>query len=394
MDPISEWLIDNAMSARSLAELLEGVCGRLRADGVPVVRANLSLAVIDPSFRARTTTWLASKPAADAVIPHDRDLQAFETSPIGTMYIGRQTIRHWVIGDADRRAFPLFDEIARCGMSDYFALLHPFANAEFGGLRGVAFTVASDRPGGLTEAERDRIVAISRVLAPIVYRIMLGDIAISLLDVYVGRPASRRILSGQVRRGSGEPIEAVVLVADLVGFTPVAESARSDLIERLDEHFEAMAAPVVERGGSVLKFMGDAVLAVFAIDEGMSKRDACRLALEAARDAIARNAAVNRAREGERPLHLDVALTCGKVFYGNVGAPGRLDFTAIGPAVNAAARIEALSDLLGRNLLISEDVAAELEAPLVSLGRHRLRGIGAEREIFTPAENVGERGKH
>jgi adenylate cyclase len=60
--------------------------------------------------------------------------------------------------------------------------------------------------------------------------------------------------------------------------------------------------------------------------------------------------------------------------------------------VNAVARIEALSEPLARNLLISGDVAAELDAPLVSLGRHKLRGIERELEIFTPAERIGERG--
>jgi len=232
---------------------------------------------------------------------------------------------------------------------------------------------------------------LSRLMATAIYRITLRDIAVALMDAYVGPPASRRILHGQVRRGSGESIEAVLLMADLVGFTTVADSAGVDLIERLDEHFEAMSAPVIERGGSVLKFMGDAVLAVFPVTQAMPKPIACRLALEAAIDAIAQNTAVNRSRASERPLHLDVALSTGMVFYGNVGAPHRLDFTVIGPAVNAVARIEALCGPLGRNLLIADEVAADLEAPMLSLGRHRLRGIEAEHELFTPAERVGER---
>lgn len=392
MDPVCEWLIDVAMSTRSTAALLDGVCSRLTADGMPIVRGNISLAVIDPSFRARFCTWTPGAGIDESAIPHERDINQFTHSPIGMMSEADETFRHWVIDEKNRRRFALFDEIAALGGADYLAVLSPFQNPDFGGLRGVAFTIAGGRPGGFTEAERERIVAISRLLAPIVYRMTLGDIAVSLMDAYVGRPASRRILSGQIRRGFGEPIEAVLLMADLVGFTPVADSSGLDLIERLDEHFEAMSAPVVKRGGSVLKFMGDAILAVFPITEDVLKPAACHLALGAAVEAIERNAAVNRARSLAPPLHLDVALSYGEVFYGNVGAPGRLDFTVIGPAVNAVARIEALCGVLDRNILISDEVAADLDAPVLSLGRHRLRGIESDREIFTPMERVGERG--
>jgi adenylate cyclase len=382
MDPIADWLIDSAMSTHSLADLLEGVCRRLTADGVPIVRANISLSIIDPAFRARTCTWQPADGVTVSAIPHEREIAQFQLSPIGAMFAARQTVRHWIIDAAGRREFPLFDEIAALGATGYFAVLHPFANPDFGGLRGVGITAATDRPGGLGAADQARIEALSRLMAPIVYRLTLGDIAIALMDAYVGPPASRRILNGEVRRGAGEPIEAVLMMADLSGFTALADSSGLSLIERLDENLEAMAAPVIERGGSVLKFMGDGMLAAFPITADLPQREACKLALAAARDAVARNRAVNANRAGERPLGLDVALHCGEVFYGNVGAPGRLDFTVIGPAVNEASRMEALAKSIGRNLVMSAEVAGALDTPTVSLGRHRLRGVERERELF------------
>ncbi len=82
---------------------------------------------------------------------------------------------------------------------------------------------------------------------------------------------------------------------------------------------------------------------------------------------------------------MNAALHAGEVFYGNVGTPGRLDFTVIGPAVNEVARMEALAKAEGRNLVISADVAGALDTPLVSLGRRKLRGVERERELFAEA---------
>lgn len=381
-DPIAEWLIDNAMSIRSLPDLLEGICTRLVADGMPIVRGNISLTLIDPAFRARYCTWSPTAGIDADSIPHERDFSQFESSPIAAMSEAGQMIRHWIIDRTRPLDFTVLDDVVALGGTDYFAVLMPFDNPDFGGLRGVAFTIATSVPGGLGVPERDRIVRLGRLVGPIVYRMTLGDIAITLMDAYVGAPASRRILNGEVRRGSGEPIEAVLMMSDLGGFTSLADASGLDLIERLDEHLEAMAAPVIQHGGSVLKFMGDGVLAAFPITLDRPREEACRLALASAREAIERNRAVNAERPAEPPLGLDIALHYGEVFYGNVGTPGRLDFTVIGPSVNEVARMEALCKVLGRNLVMSADVAAALATPTVSLGHHRLRGVEAERELF------------
>jgi adenylate cyclase len=85
-------------------------------------------------------------------------------------------------------------------------------------------------------------------------------------------------------------------------------------------------------------------------------------------------------------MELDVAVHLGRVQFGNVGAGNRLDFTVIGAAVNEASRIEALSDELDRHLLISEafaGAATSCTGRLVSVGRHRLRGVSLAQELFT-----------
>ena len=384
MSDIEAWLMDKALSAHSLGELLEGICQRLVAGGVDVVRGNVSLTIVDPLFRSRFCTWTVAGGIQAEAIPHERSVDSFARSPLAHMSERGETMRHWRIDPEAARTFEVMNEAAALGGTDYCAVLLPFQSPEFGGLRGVAFTIATRHAGGMPEAERALIASIARVLAPIVYRITLRDVAVALMDAYVGPPASRRILNGAVRRGSGEPIEAVLMMADLSGFTALSDTSGLDLIERLDEHLEAMATPVVKRGGSVLKFIGDGMLAIFPVSLELPKREACALALEAARDAIERNARVNTRYGSKVALRLDVALNHGIVFYGNVGAPGRLDFTVIGPAVNEVARMEALCGALGRPIIMSADVAAEFDGAMKSMGRHRLRGVSAEWELFAP----------
>jgi Adenylate and Guanylate cyclase catalytic domain len=145
------------------------------------------------------------------------------------------------------------------------------------------------------------------------------------------------------------------------------------------------------RGGEVLKFLGDGMLAALPFEEG-NRVETCRRSLDAAAETMRELAAVNaRAPAGLPPVTVDLALHVGEVLYGNVGAADRLDFTVIGPAVNEVARIEALCEPLGRTVLISAEFAAaveDVENRLESLGHYNLRGVRETKEIFALASNV------
>jgi adenylate cyclase len=206
----------------------------------------------------------------------------------------------------------------------------------------------------------------------------------ALLATYLGRDAARHVLSGETSRGQGRLVRAGIFYADLKGFTALTDRLPAEVvIAHLNDYFDVVATAVLERDGEVLKLIGDGVLAAFNID-GSSPASACCQALHAALDALDGLTAANRHRE--LPLEAGVALHYGDVVYGNIGSEARLDFTVIGAAVNEATRIEALCRTLGRPLLISADFAKVCTChPLVSLGRHRLRGVAAPREIFTAA---------
>jgi adenylate cyclase len=143
---------------------------------------------------------------------------------------------------------------------------------------------------------------------------------------------------------------------------------------------------VVEYGGEVLRFIGDAVLAIFPLldDPDSPHQQACADAINAALEAERRMAALNidRAAEGLEPLGFGIGLHLGSLTYGNIGIPERLEFTVIGAAANEAARIESLTKELGENILISESFSEHCPSPLDSKGRHKLRGVSAEQEIF------------
>lgn len=138
----------------------------------------------------------------------------------------------------------------------------------------------------------------------------------------------------------------------------------------------------------MLKFVGDGVLAIFPVADG-SPQAACTAALRAT--SAARLGMVRldnqRQQQGLPPLPFGIALHLGDIFWGNIGAADRLDFTAIGPAVNLVSRLEGLCRPLEKTVLVSGALAAHAEMPLIALGTHSLRGIASPCAVFTvPAD--------
>jgi len=133
--------------------------------------------------------------------------------------------------------------------------------------------------------------------------------------------------------------------ADIRVFTPTSDTSPGPvMIDLLNSVFEALTAALRSRGGEVLKFLDDGMLATLSFAEADRGETCRRRALDAAMEAMQALAALNEARAaaGLPAVTVDIALHVGEVLYGNVGATDRLDFTVIGPAINEIARIEAL----------------------------------------------------
>jgi adenylate cyclase len=385
MANLEDWIIEQGLRGSDVASLLSGLAERLIAEGTPLVRAYIALPTVNPTIRVYTHVWTRSAGTVVEGVSHERNADAFELSPFAHMMRTEQTGCYWRVDGPEAERFGVFEDVKREGGTDYLARLFSFENASAPDLRGIGVSFSCSRPEGFRPEEVARIDGLLPLLGLAAYRMTLFDLTVAMLDTYVGLSAGRRVLSGEIRRGVGTTITAALLFADLRGFTSLADTAGKDLIARLDHHLEAMADPVAEQGGEVLKFLGDGLLAAFPITEERSRESACAAAIQAAQMALERNAAVNRLHAPETPLSLDIALHCGDVFYGNIGAAGRLDFTVIGPAVNEASRMEALCNVLDCAVVLSDNVASVSPVPVRSLGRHRLRGVAVERELFTLA---------
>jgi adenylate cyclase len=244
---------------------------------------------------------------------------------------------------------------------------------------------ATSDPAGFSDAHIAEIVALLPALAACMETRSLRGMLKGLLSIYLGHQAGSRVLAGTIRRGEGEVIAAAIWLCDLRDFTMLSETLPSaDVIRLLDDYFEIMAGPVADHGGEVLKFIGDAMLAIFPIQDDLDRDRACRTALTAAEEALTRLAKANAERRarGDIEINLGLALHTGSVMYGNIGAPDRLDFTVIGPAVNLTARIAGLCRPMKRQLLASARFASPCGSELVSLGLHAMRGLSEAQEVF------------
>ncbi len=387
-DPDLDWIVTEGRRQPGLPELLAALCRHLVETGLPLARVMLSQRTLHPLVAARGIFWRQGNAGCTEQIERGHAVlqdQIYLNSPLRVAYEEGRSLRRRLVGPAAVLDFPVLEELRAEGMTDYLALPLPFT----GRIGGVT-TWATTRPQGFGDAEVARLRALIPVLAMLVEVHATREVARTVLETYVGPIAGRRVLSGQIKRGDQERIRAVLWYCDLRGFTPLTEKLDgSKLIDMLNQYFERMAAPIRAHGGEVMKFIGDAMLAAFPLDH-RDAEIASNAALAAAREAIGSMRAHNVAciECGEPSVEFGVALHLGEMVFGNIGAPDRLDFTVIGPAVNRVVRIEEMCRKLDCGLLVSGEVARHSREPLVSIGRHDLRGVGEKVELFTLPELV------
>jgi len=209
-------------------------------------------------------------------------------------------------------------------------------------------------------------------------------LARTLLETYVGSHAGELILAGATRRGSGTTVRAAIMICDLRDFTKISDSwPRDDVIDLLNGYFDAMSEPIARHGGEILKFIGDGLLAIFPLSEPRACANLLR-AVSEARQAMAALNKENAEAGGRVPLNYGIGVHVGDVMYGNIGSQTRLDFTVIGPAVNMASRLEALTKQLGKPVLLSGAFAdfVKSDFTLESVGKHSVRGFNDPIELF------------
>jgi adenylate cyclase len=380
-DPIQTWLLTEGRYIPRTRELVEALCQRLVAAGMPLWRIVLSIRTIHPQILSTVYYWL--RDADSVVINRGHDIVTdpiYLNSPFKVIHDGAGGFRRRLTGPKAQIDFPVLEELAAQGGSDYVAMPLVFTN---GTINAVSW--ASDRPGGFRTEDLKRIDALLPILALVLEVQNQRRTALALLDTYLGHRVGERILGGEVQRGSGQHIHAVIWSSDLRGFTQLSRGLPlEELIAMLNDYFERMVAAIHAHGGEVLKFIGDGLLAIFPLGDAAFQHYVARTALNAAAAAERAVDELNRERvaAGKPTIRYGVALHIGDFMFGNIGAPDRLDFTVVGPAVNLTARLEALTVQLERRLLVSAEFARVAGRPLVSLGRFQLRGVDEPQEVF------------
>lgn len=383
---VNDWLDRGAPPARTPQDVLLHLAHRIVGIGIPVHRVALFVRTLHPNVAGVAFIWNAVRDLVEVTSAEHgmQDTERFLQSPVRVVYTKHIEVRRRICDSDCPMDFPILTDLRGEGATDFLALPLRFLNGE---VHAASFTTG--HPGGFTEAQ---VAALRRLMPPISRLAEIYSLrrrASSILDAFLGQQAGEKVLAGQIRRGDGEEIRAVIWFCDLRDSTPLADSmSRQDFLRLLNEYFECVLGPVQERKGEILRFIGDAALAIFPIGNEPAAV-ACAKALAAAKDSISRMKKLNATRS--TPLRFGIGLHLGIVLYGNIGTSTRIEFTVIGAAANEAARIESLCKTLGVDLLISEPVARHLAEPPRSLGKHALRGVGNEIELFTVSQEGPER---
>jgi adenylate cyclase len=390
------WAVREGLRGADAYHLFDGYCQRLVIDGIRLWRAHAAMETLHPQWNGYGYTWRRD---LNAIEPEnyahsEENERVLAASPFYALMhrarAGEDTpeLRRRVETGPEQRDFPILEELYAQGATDYLAQI--FVYGEMGDRSqgtGIAYSFATDRKGGFSDDDTTLVQATLPALSLAMKAHAGHVIASGLLGAYLGEDAGRRVHAGSILRGSVDNLRAVIWYADIRGFTPLSDTAPGPLVvELLNEIFEILTASLRERGGQVLKFIGDAMLAIFPFEDA-DRAETCRRALDAALEAMRNIETLCAARTtaGDPAAPVDLALHLGDALYGNVGAIDRLDFTVIGPAINEAARIEALCQPLGRAVLVSAEFVEAMkgaDSRLKSLGSHALRGVKERKEIF------------
>ena len=388
-DPLARWFVTEAYRITDTARLVEASGERLVAAGIPLYRLAYFQFTLHPEVAGRGYAWRRGSGVQSGTAPHGLQHEdRYRDNPLPAVFEQQKTIRRRLeqIDEAQIQA-PILRQLKQEGATDYVALPLILSTGHVD-----ALSVVSDRPGGFSMQDLDRMFLLQFAFTRIVEIHRLRDTAINLLDAYVGHAAGERILAGEVRRGDGQTIEAVIWYCDLRGFTRLSDRLPRDaIIALLNDYFGAMAKAVTDAGGEILKFIGDAMLAIFPVASAAERPAVAARALDAAAAAQRSIAALNagRAAAAAPLVRFGLALHIGEVMFGNIGASARLDFTVIGPAVNRAARLEKLCGAIDQPVLVSAELAALLAPGRVApLGRHAVKDIDEAPLVFAPVSGT------
>jgi adenylate cyclase len=385
IDAIADWLLGPALQVATGAQAIDEFAWRMLAAGFPLARLTVHSGTLHPQFLGTSLIWWCdSGQTVQTFVEHEvLDVVAYHDNAVLRVIQGGETLRRKIDVADSELDLPILHDLKAKGCTDYLAL--PIAGAHG---RRYAVTYTTDCVDGLSIRQVAELRHISRRLSVVCDSFMQRALMHHLLNVYLGPSAGPKVLAGQIRRGTGEELTAVLWSSDLRGFTTRSDRlAGQQMVAILNALFDAQAKAIHAHGGEILKFIGDGLLAIFPIDSPALVGDAAHNAMAAALQGLeaVRRLVDDPSMLGEPALRIVVALHRGTVIYGNVGAYDRLDFTVIGPAVNLVSRVETVAKTLDEPIVVTDEFAKAYSGPLRSLGIHQFRGVANACELFAPA---------
>ncbi|MBS0549559.1 MAG: adenylate/guanylate cyclase domain-containing protein [Proteobacteria bacterium] len=393
IDRIADWIVRRGLAGADETELLRAFCEKCAGAGLPLGRGLAFIDTLHPVHEGRLFRWRDDGVEEEATRDYGRSDQgasaeSWQRSPFfHLLQTGGEELRRR-IAFGDPIDYSIVQEVKDAGHTDYILFVHRFpSESSIGEMDGVYSAWATRHPQGFSDANVTALRRLVPALALAIKSGALARIAGTLVEVYLGRDAGRRVLEGRIQRGVADRISSVLWFSDLRSFTTITDSAApGEIIPLLNDYADAVITSIQQAGGDVLKLIGDGTLAIFRADDPAK---ACALALKAEREMRRRVRELNDRRGGEgRPTtQVYVGLHIGEVLFGNIGSVDRLDFTVVGPAVNETSRIASMCRSVDRPVLISQAfvdaLPAEKRNHLVSVGRFALRGVGRAQDLFT-----------
>lgn len=368
--PLVDWVMREASGAANAETLTRQFAQKLLENGVGIFRLSILIWSLHPLIAGKNYIWRRS---SGEVVTREPSYgihtdPAFANSPLRHVSDGLGGVRQRLrAGNGEEFSFTILNELKAEGATDYVAMPLRYSNGRIN-----VMTLASDHPAGFTTAHLGLIFECSSVISRYFEVFTQRENAQSLLETYLGKRTGARVLGGEIRRGDGEEIAAAILFCDLRHSSALEEHLdKHAYLDLLNHFFEVTTEIVNAHDGEVLKFIGDAVLAIFPA--GDDRSHACCQAVSAARSML-RQFAESADNAGKHAIDCAIGIDFGDVTYGNVGSRERLDFTVIGQAANISARLGEFGKQTGHRIVASENVVSP-DPDIEDLGRIGLHNV-------------------
>lgn len=403
-EQFDDWLVGEGQRQKSIPSLLDSYCRFLAARGYGVKRCNLAADTVHPQMKTTRHVWFSEAadpgPINPAVLVRRRQYRMgdamideaflnaanqanpqFVASPFHR--VATEGELYAVISPSGaEQMFPVFHDLAAIGCTAYFAMrLDGFA----GVLQRIGLAV--DNEGGLSPEEVNGLRWSLRLFTLLLNTLIEYNIKNTLAEMYIGHDPGRRVCSGMIELGSVVATEGAIWFSDIRGFASLSDDLPAgELIAALNDYYRVVVGAIYAHGGEVLKYIGDAVLAIFPVTGFTDASAACLAAYETAREARLLLVELNdrRRSSGQEPVNDGIALHFGVAQYGNIGSDERLDFTLIGREVNLASRVMGLAKTVSEQVICTKAFRDACGIDMRFVGSFEVRGLRDPVDVFAP----------